>query len=333
MQTLYDQFQARFAFYVTDQWRENPIFQKIKQGPSEVSVDFIRRVEAERVRIKATADDVRDTILQGLLPTILNSIMQHELSPRLEDIRKWAKMAERYSNDSVKSGKDIAEIKSTLNDLATQLNRTQLSAITPERRTVQFTDSAPTRAHPRELFLAVPIHNFDPFTGQRLNNKPIYDVTTGERLQSSTPFRQRQENSTGRPPPRNRSPSLSYNNNYSGRDNNIPNNQIAYNKSSSSQRDSSQEYSRRENTPQYHSRDYSRSSSPRRDNSPQHQYDYTCNDHCEQSYSNPGYDTRNTQSYNHKDPPHRYTPPSIGAILHNDNRSFNSLNSMVQVPQ
>jgi len=88
MDTLYNVFQTRFAFNVTDQWRENQIFRQTKQGPSELSTDFIRRVEAEGVRIKATAADVRDTILQGLLPAILNSVMQHELGAGLDDIRK-----------------------------------------------------------------------------------------------------------------------------------------------------------------------------------------------------------------------------------------------------
>jgi len=47
MQTLYNQFQTRFAFNINDQWRENQIFRQMKQGPSELSTDFIRRVEAE----------------------------------------------------------------------------------------------------------------------------------------------------------------------------------------------------------------------------------------------------------------------------------------------
>jgi len=88
MQTLYNQFQARFAFNVTDQWRKNQVFSQTKQKSTELSTDFIGRVEAEGVRIKATAADVRDTILQGLLPATLNSVMQHELCPGLEDIRK-----------------------------------------------------------------------------------------------------------------------------------------------------------------------------------------------------------------------------------------------------
>jgi len=125
MQTLYDQFQTRSAFNVTDQWRENQVFRQTKQKPIEPSTDFIRRVEAERVRIKATAADVRDTILQGLLSAILNSVMQHELGDGLDDIRKWSKMAERYGNSEISSGKDISEIKSTLNDLVTRLERTQ----------------------------------------------------------------------------------------------------------------------------------------------------------------------------------------------------------------
>jgi len=128
--------------------------------------------------------------------------MQHELGPGFEDIRKWAKLAERYSNDSLTSGKDIAEIKATLNDLATQQIRTQLSAVTPERRTVQYTDSAPTRTRPREPLPAAPIRNFDPITGQRLNSTPLYDVITRKRLQLvNINYRQRQESSHDRPPP------------------------------------------------------------------------------------------------------------------------------------
>jgi len=94
---------------------------KLNKNLQRLSTDFIRRVEAEGVRIKATAADVRDTILQGLLPAILNSVMEHELRDGLDDIPKWSKMAERYGNTEISSGKDISEIYSTLNDLATQL--------------------------------------------------------------------------------------------------------------------------------------------------------------------------------------------------------------------
>jgi len=167
--------------------------------------------------------------------------MQHDLGDRLDDIRKWSKMAERYSNDANNSGKNITEIKSTLNDLATQLNRTQLSAVTPERRIVQFTDTALTRTHPKEPSPAAPIRNNDPITGQRLHYTPIYDVTTGERLQSSTPSIQRQESTHNRPPLRNRSPSPPYS---SLRCNtSTHNNSRDYNRSLSSQRDSVQGYS------------------------------------------------------------------------------------------
>jgi len=67
---LYVAFQTIFAFNVTDQWRENQVFRQTKQRRTEPSTDIIRRVEAEGVRIKPTAADVSDTILQGLLPTI-----------------------------------------------------------------------------------------------------------------------------------------------------------------------------------------------------------------------------------------------------------------------
>jgi len=53
MQTLYDQFQARFAFNITNQWRENQVFRQTKQKTAELSTDFIRKVEAEGVRKKS----------------------------------------------------------------------------------------------------------------------------------------------------------------------------------------------------------------------------------------------------------------------------------------
>jgi len=75
--------------------------------------------------------------------------MQHELGDRLADIRKWAKMAERYGNNT-DNGADISEIKSTLQDLATRLERTQLRDVTPERRSVRFTETPPTKTYTRE---------------------------------------------------------------------------------------------------------------------------------------------------------------------------------------
>jgi len=251
---LYNVFQTRFVLHVTDQWRENQMFRQIKQDPSELSTDFIKRKEAKGVRIKATVADVRDTILQGLLPAILKSVMQLELGDSLDDIRKWSKMAERYSNTSLDSGKDISEIKSTLNVLATRLDRTQLRAVTPEKRKVQFSPATPTQ-YPREPSPTAPIRNFDPITGQRLHNVPRYDVTTGERLPDSVPSRQRQKSFQDRPPPRIRSPSPSYI--ILGRDNNDKQYYSQnYNRSSSSNRGESQQYAsdNENNRPKYNTR-------------------------------------------------------------------------------
>jgi len=38
---LYFAFQTKFAFNVTDQWRENQVFRQTKQRPTEPSNDFI----------------------------------------------------------------------------------------------------------------------------------------------------------------------------------------------------------------------------------------------------------------------------------------------------
>jgi len=149
--------------------------------------------------------------MQGLLPAILNCVMQHELGDGLDDIRKWEKMAGRYGNSKINSGKDISEIKSTLNDLATCLERTQLRAVHPERKKVQFNTTESTKSYYRDASPVGPTRNFDPITGQRLNNAPMYDVTTGDRLQDNTFYRQHQDSMNDRQlQQRNRSLSPAY---------------------------------------------------------------------------------------------------------------------------
>jgi len=77
-------------------------------------------------------------------------------------------MAERYGNSEINSGKDISEIKSTLTDLTTRLKRTQLKAVTPERKTVQFNTTEPTKSYSRDILPVGPTRNFDPITGPTL---------------------------------------------------------------------------------------------------------------------------------------------------------------------
>jgi len=119
-------------------------------------------------------------------------------------------MAERYGNSEISSAKDISEIKSTLNNLATRLERTQLRAVTPERRTVQFTPTTPTKSYSQNTSPTAPIRNFDPITGQRLDIAPKYDLVTGARLYDSASYKQRQDSVKDKQVQRNRSPSPAY---------------------------------------------------------------------------------------------------------------------------
>jgi len=103
-------------------------------------------------------------------------------------------MAKRYGNTSENSGADISEIKLTLDDLASRLDRTQLRAVIPKQKSVQFTETVPTKTYSRDPSPAAPIRNYDAKTGQRLDSGPQYDVTTGERLKDNgAPSRQCQE--------------------------------------------------------------------------------------------------------------------------------------------
>jgi len=120
-------------------------------------------------------------------------------------------MAERYGNTEISSGRDISEIKSTLNNLATRLERTQLQAVTPDRKSVQFNTTEPTKAYSRDPSPIAPTRNFDLITGQRLNTAAKYDVITGARLSENVTSRQGLEDVNDRQLQlRNRSPSPAY---------------------------------------------------------------------------------------------------------------------------
>jgi len=53
-----------------------------------------------------------------------------------------------------------------LNDLDTRLDKTQLRAVTPERKKVHFTESAPTRKYSRDTSPAAPVKKYEAMTGQ-----------------------------------------------------------------------------------------------------------------------------------------------------------------------
>jgi len=147
-------------------------------------------------------------------------------------------------------------------------------------------------------------------TGQRLDSVTGYDVTTGERLQDNdTTPRQRQDSFQDRPPPRNRSPSPTYN--YSQQNNSTLVDNRNLNRSSSPQRDNHEEYSDSDdndnNWPPYHTRR---------------------GDVKEQGYSDPG---RYTQSYNKGGPLRRGMRPYRGA-LRDDQGGYRSRQLAITYP-
>jgi len=217
--------------------------------------------------------------------------MQHELGDGLDDILKWSKMAERYENTEINSSKNISEIKSTLNDLATCLERTKLRAVMPERKTVQFASSEPTKTYSKNTSQAVPVRIFDPTTGQRLNTTAVYDVTTGARLNDRVTSSHRLDDGSERQMEfRDRSPSPA--NQYNER----PNTSQGYNNRNNrdilSQRDNESGGMNRNNTPQYNRGGYNRLYTPQRDGNQQYQargqYNNRQGEQERQNYNNRG---------------------------------------------
>jgi len=161
--------------------------------------------------------------------------------------------------------------------------------VTPKKKTVKFTTSEPTKVYSRNTSTIRPTQNFDPITGQRLNNTAVYDVTTSARINENSTSRLRQDSANARQLQlQKRSPAPAYQ--YTEQDITPQNYNRNYIRDFSSQRDNYQNGSRLNDTKQYNQGGYNRSSSTLREGSPQYTSRYPTNNRQDdrQGYNNRG---------------------------------------------
>ena len=129
---LLEKFSLRFKFDEANQWREIGRLSRMHQGEGQTTSDWIREVEEAGGKVRATHDQIRMAILNGLHPEVENQIIQHDLDKEsLEDIRRWGVIAERAIANTQKTDKaELTALKKQMVALASKLENTELRAVT-----------------------------------------------------------------------------------------------------------------------------------------------------------------------------------------------------------
>jgi len=89
-------FQLHFIFDPAQKWRHLADFFKTRQAVGKKSEEYIRRVQEEGIKAKATKEQILNTIMRGFLPFIQASVFNHDIEARaagLALLKKWSLVA------------------------------------------------------------------------------------------------------------------------------------------------------------------------------------------------------------------------------------------------
>ncbi len=130
---LLERFAERFKFDEANQWREIAGLSKMKQAELQTTEEWIQEVEDKGRKIRASPDQIRVAVLNGLLPQIDNYIMQNDAAKEtLQDIRKWGRIAERViaNTEKIKTGpSEMSALKKQMAELSAKLENTQVHVL------------------------------------------------------------------------------------------------------------------------------------------------------------------------------------------------------------
>jgi len=139
---LVDAFKAQFAFDLAQKWRYLSEFFKTKQDTGKKWEDFIRRVQEAGLKTRANEEQIRNTIIEGLLPHIQTSVLNDDIEPGvvgLASINKWSVVAENFPPVAAVLV-DSARLQRQIEEFLTKLESTQMWVVS-ERQQVQFTEA------------------------------------------------------------------------------------------------------------------------------------------------------------------------------------------------
>ena len=74
-------------------WKDSVDVWSLSQLPSQSVEDFIGTVQTKALKAQMGEDQIRYSLIRGLLPSIRTSVLQHEPTT-VADIKKWAIIGE-----------------------------------------------------------------------------------------------------------------------------------------------------------------------------------------------------------------------------------------------
>jgi hypothetical protein len=195
-EALIEAFKRKFQFNETEQWRELGQLSRMTQAQLQTTEDYVRNVRQHGQKVRATDDQIKTSILNGLRPEIQAIVMNHDIKD-FEDIKKWGLVAENYATPAAKNTNNIDALQRTVQDLCERLEKTQLRSLEerPRSRSVTFdTRDPPTR----ERSLS-PINHITPGTIQTRTTRDTAPRTilTTARNESPGPSQREQRPTDG----------------------------------------------------------------------------------------------------------------------------------------
>jgi len=121
-------FQVHFLFDPAQKWRHLSDLFKTRQTVGERSEEYIRRVQEEGRKARATEEQILNTIMGGFLPHIQASVFNHDIdvgAAGLASIKKWSAVAETFGLSGYASA-DTARLQRQIEDLTAKLESTQM---------------------------------------------------------------------------------------------------------------------------------------------------------------------------------------------------------------
>ena len=92
-------FREQFRRDEAIKWKDSADIWSLSQLPSQSVEDFISKVQLKALRAKLSEEQVRFSIIRGLLPEIRQSVLQHSPAT-VDDIKRWATVAEAAKLES-----------------------------------------------------------------------------------------------------------------------------------------------------------------------------------------------------------------------------------------
>ncbi len=122
-------FQVRYRRDATNEWRDQAALWSMSQGATESVEHFIAAVEVKAVTARATPEQVKGAVINGLRQQLKAAVLNHEIRS-LDDVKKWALVAEDIAATSLTAPMDMTSAFKKLEDSLNQkFEQIQLRAL------------------------------------------------------------------------------------------------------------------------------------------------------------------------------------------------------------